>query len=445
MSEEARTLAEVARLLSGGTPTKSNPAYWGGETPWISAKDMKSIRIADAPDHVTSEGLQNGTRLAPRGAVLVLVRGMTLLNDVPICVAARPVAFNQDVKAIIADDAIDPTYLLYVLLSAKPVLLASVELAGHGTGRLPTDVLQRLPVRLPPLPEQQAIAEVLGALDDKIELNERMNSTLDGLARALFKSWFVDFDPVRTKAEGRQPSAMDAATAALFPDSFEDSTLGPIPAGWKWAGLGDFLRVLETGSRPRGGIGSYRSGVPSVGAESIKRVGDFDYSKTKYVPLAFFESMRRGHVTDRDVLLYKDGGRPGEFEPHATLVGGGFPFEQFAINEHVYRLRGVDGVPQTYLYYYLESDGGREEMRRRGTGVAIPGLNSSAVRALNLIAPEPMLLATFDEVVGPLVDLILANSIQSRTLTELRDALLPKLISGELRVRELARDVEAVV
>ena len=135
-----RTLDEAADFASGGTPSKANPAYWSGTIPWISAKDMKSMRISDAEDHLTLAGLEAGSRLAPRGSTLVLVRGMTLLSDVPICIADRDVAFNQDVKALSPKEGVESAYLTYALLGAKPQLIAQVDLAGHGTGKLPTDV-----------------------------------------------------------------------------------------------------------------------------------------------------------------------------------------------------------------------------------------------------------------------------------------------------------------
>ncbi len=119
----------------------------------------------------------------------------------------------------------DGAFLAYWLLANKPDLLASVDHAGHGTGRLVTNTLKEKPVQLPPLAEQKAIAAVLGTLDDKIELNRRMNATLEAMARALFQSWFVDFDPVRAKLDGRPP-------AALFPEHFQESPLGHIPTGW---------------------------------------------------------------------------------------------------------------------------------------------------------------------------------------------------------------------
>ncbi|HRQ90154.1 MAG TPA: restriction endonuclease subunit S [Bacteroidia bacterium] len=200
-----QTLGECATFFSGGTPSKSREDFWSGRIPWVSAKDLKVFRLHDAEDHVTDEAVKAGSRLVPEGAIFLLVRGMTLHNDVPICVAMRDMAFNQDIKALLPKDGVDGSFLAYWLLASKPALLASVDSAGHGTGRLNTDTLKGMKVSLPSLPEQKAIAAVLGALDGKIELNRRMNATLEAMARALFQSWFVDFDPVHAKLDGRQP------------------------------------------------------------------------------------------------------------------------------------------------------------------------------------------------------------------------------------------------
>ena len=301
--------------------------------------------------------------------------------------------------------------------------------------------LRAMRIRVPEVKEQRAIAHILGTLDDKIELNRRMSDTLEAMAQAIFKSWFVDFQPVRAKAQGRD-LGLPKEIADLFPDRFEDSELGEIPAGWGVSTLGDALSVLETGGRPKGGVRDIAEGAPSVGAESIVRLGRFDYSKTKFVPREFFDSMRKGHVHDGDVLLYKDGGRPGEFEPHVTVVGDGFPFYEFCINEHVYRLRSEPGLPQAYLYFWLSSDSVMEEMRNRGTGVAIPGLNSTAVRALSVLRPSSGVLGAFASNVQPMVRAVFARCNASRTLGALRDTLLPKLICGELRVKDAERVTE---
>jgi restriction endonuclease S subunit len=255
-------------------------------------------------------------------------------------------------------------------------------------------------VALPPIGIQRAIAHILDTLDDKIELNRRMNETLEPMARALFKSWFVDFDPVRAKAEGRD-LGLPQRIIELFPTTLLGSGLGDIPQGWTLGPLEDILVELEVGGRPKGGVATYEAGIPSIGAESIVGLGIFDFSKTKFVPREFFEGMTRGHVKSRDVLLYKDGGRPGEFEPHVTLFGDAFPFANCAINEHVYRLRAKPEIGQNFLFFLLSSERVMEEMRIRGTGVAVPGLNSTQVRSLSALLPPTEITMAFSRLVEP--------------------------------------------
>jgi type I restriction enzyme S subunit len=200
----AEPLDAVADMLSGGTPSKSNPRYWNGSIPWLTPKDMG--RWSGATEaKVSPEAIGNGTRLAPKDAIFVAVRGMSLHNEIRVVRAHQALTFNQDIKAIVARKGIDPLYLYYVLVSKKPQLLDTVEAAGHGTGRLPTDKLKDLLIpRFDPLTEA-SLAELFGALDRRIELNRRMNETLAAMARAIFKDWFVDFGPTRAKAEGRAP------------------------------------------------------------------------------------------------------------------------------------------------------------------------------------------------------------------------------------------------
>ncbi len=156
---------------------------------------------------------------------------------------------NQACCAIIADATkANFRYLYYQLLIHRPQIKGLAN--GAAQQNLNGQIIKQFRLPFPPLPEQRAIARVLGALDDKIELNRRMNETLEALARALFQSWFVDFDPVRAKSEGRQPEGMDAETAALFPGSFEASELGEIPAGWRLGKLGEVMNSPRRGVDP---------------------------------------------------------------------------------------------------------------------------------------------------------------------------------------------------
>jgi type I restriction enzyme, S subunit len=306
-----------------------------------------------------------------------------------------------------------PEFLSHVFADAASVAWFKFHAIGATMPNLNEGIIRSFSLLLPPFEDQRAIADLLTALDDKIELNRRMNETLEATGRAIFKS------------------------------RFEGSIGSGAPGDWTESTLDSVLAVIETGGRPKGGVSTYGSGIPSIGAESIQGLATFDFSKTKYVPHDYYESMKKGRLHDRDVLLYKDGGRPGQFEPHVALFGDGFPFEKASINEHVYRLRANSHLSQSLLYFWLTSDSCVEEMRNKGTGVAVPGLNSTAVKSLRIILPPEPTVKALDAVLEPLIAAALNNAKQSNTLAGLRDALLPSLISGELRIKDAQKTVEA--
>lgn len=346
-----------------------------------------------------------------------------------------PVAFlargkfwvNNHAHILRANQHADTRYLAYALSRAH----VGAYLTGSTQPKLTQGALHRIPVPAPPVAEQCRIADTLGALDDKIELNRRINHTLETLARAIFTFWFVDFDPVRLKMDGRD-AGLPSDLVPIFPSDLQPSSIGMVPRGWSVASIGDVASELEAGSRPKGGVFGIRLGVPSIGAESVTGIGKFDFSKTKRVPESFCGGMKRGKVKDRDVLIYKDGGRPGLFEPHVTLVGEGFPFDECCINEHVYRLRVSQNLSQSYAYFWLTSELASAEMRERGTGVAIPSLNSSALRSVPVLVPGARVVREFTQLVDPIVTSILHRASECRVLESIRETLLPKLMLGEV-------------
>jgi type I restriction enzyme S subunit len=275
----------------------------------------------------------------------------------------------------------------------------------------------RLEIHVPKLAHQRAISELLGALDNKITVNDRIAAAVDDLASSYFEAAF---------------------SPAL--DHVSDGT--PLPTDWTVSTVGESTITVESGSRPKGGVTQYTSGVPSIGAESIIGLGKFDFSKTKFIPKEFFERMRRGVVQDRDILVYKDGGKPGDFKPHVTLFGEGFPFSVMSINEHVYRVRMTTDIGQNFGYYWLSSAPIMAEMRRRATGVAIPGMNSTAFKGIPFIIPPFQEIVSFTDFAAPLVNKALTAAVESRTLSALRDTLLPQLMSGRLRVKDAEKIVE---
>lgn len=313
---------------------------------------------------------------------------------------------------------------------------------GSGVPTLNRNHIHPHPVMLAPPYEQKAIASVLGALDDKIENNCQMNKTLEEMARAIFKSWFVDFDPVHAKAAGNAPAHMDAETAALFPSSFGDDGL---PAGFNLKTLKDEDVELESGKRPKGGIDkSLNEGIPSIGAESLQKIGDFEYSKVKFVGEEFAENISKGWVQNYDVAIYKDGANVGD-PTRVGLFGNGFPFDKFMVNEHVFLLRSKK-LGQPFLYSLCQSENISHQLKSMGTSKAAqPGLNQQEVLSCEYVAPPQVLIAAFNKSVLPLINYRLSVGLQNQTLAELRDTLLPKLISGEIRVKDAEREVEAAI
>ena len=413
-------------FLSGGTPSKNQPAYWNGSIPWASAKDMKSFRLCDTADHVTLDGLANGTRVVPAGTVLLLTRGMALLNELPISVLVRPMAFNQDVKALRPRPGLNAGFLPYLVLGNREELLNLVDLAGHGTGRLNSDELKGLTVRLPPLSEQHAIAHILGTLDDKIELNRRMNATLETMARALFRSWFVDFDPVRAKMDGRD-TGLPKDLADLFPDRLAGSELGETPEGWSVGTVGDVAEPSGTGVDPT----SVDQDTPYIGLEHMPRhsVALTDWGSAGSV------SSNKSGFSEGNVLF-------GKLRPYFHKVGIA-PVNGVCSTDIVVLAARMPKL-SAFVLACLSSSEFVSYTNQTSTGTKMPRTSWQSMSRYEVCQPPEPIAEAFQCVADPMLARIVANIHESRTLGALRDALLPKLVYGELRVRDAEKLVGAI-
>lgn len=279
--------------------------------------------------------------------------------------------------------------------------------------------LRTTPLWLPPLPEQQAIAHILSTLDDKIELNRRMNETLEAIASAIFKSWFVDFDPVHAKMEGRQPYGIDAETAALFPDSFEESRLGKIPKGWKVGTLGDVIIIHDSKRVPLSSLerAKHRGPYPYYGAASI----------LDYVDSYLFDGIY--------ILMGEDGSVIDE-EDHPVIQ---YVWGRFWANNHAHVLQGNTGITAEHILLFLQ----QVNIRPYVTGAVQPKLNQTNMIQIPFLLPPKEICAKFGQILSIIFANYRANSEQSQTLILIRDTLLPKLLSGEIRVKDAEKFVEA--
>lgn len=439
----SQKLGDVVRFKAGTGFPKEIQGEKKGDLPFAKVSDMNSagneLTLSFAENYISTQQAEELKAYVHQpGAVAFAKIGIALTSNRRRQITRPLLLDNNMMSAEPNVGKVDPKFSYYLLLTLDFNLVSS----GSALPYLTVGSLKDIPIELPTLTEQREIAATLGALDDKIELNRKTAAVLEEMARALYRSWFVDFDPVRARTEGRAPAHMDAATAALFPDSFGEDGL---PLGWGWSDFSSFYTVLETGKRPKGGIRDIAEGVPSIGAESIKNVGIFDYGKTKLIPRSYFECMRKGRLSDGDILIYKDGGKPGELRPAVTYISEGFPFQEACINEHVFRVRLSDEIGQHFGFLALSSDHCMKQMRELATGVAQPGLNQSAMKALEFLQPDKIgVLRAFGKLVQPLLDGCNERANESRTLATLRDTLLPRLMSGELRVGAARDMVEEV-
>lgn len=300
----------------------------------------------------------------------------------------------------------------------------AIATSSGGQANLSPSQILGAPLSVLPLPEQKTIARILGTLDDKIELNRRMNETLEAMARALFQSWFVDFDPVHAKAAGRPPSGMDEKTAALFPASFQNSALGDIPAGWNVIPLYDTAQWVNGAAFKTSDFCSNGEGLPIIKIAELK---DGIGAQTKWSQRAALPQK----TIDTGDLLYSWSGSP-ETSLEAFLWSG----SRGLLNQHIFKVISPTTAEKRFVYYllqYLRPVLVETAKNKQTTGLG--HVTIADMKRLLVCMPNKAVLAAFDRIVAPIFDRAFNNTLESRTLATLRDTLLPKLLSGDLNVK----------
>jgi type I restriction enzyme S subunit len=342
-----------------------------------------------------------------------------------------PCLLVQRVARLRAKEKLDQRFLRYVIASQEFTHHVLSVQTGTAVPHISGSQIKEFQFLRPPLPEQKAIAHILGTLDDKIELNREMNKTLEAMARAIFKSWFVDFDPVRAKMEGRQPVGMDAATAELFPDEFEneDFLLGDIPKGWKVSTLDKLSVIVDSLHQTP----SYaEQGYPMVRVTDIKG-GYLELSNCKRVTEIVFEEFTRKYTPQKGDIVFSRVGTYGI----SSYIGSN---EKFCLGQNTVVINPK--INSVYLYLYLQSNTILNQIEMSVVGSTQKTISLKNIKTLKILLPSESMLNRFKEVIEPIFSQINANVQQSCTLASIRDTLLPKLLSGEIRVKEAEKIVE---
>ncbi len=291
---------------------------------------------------------------------------------------------------------------------------------GSANPTLNRNHVHPIQIKWPTLPEQKRIAHILGTLDDKIELNRRKNATLEAMARALFKSWFVDFDPVRAKLDGRKPEGMDAETAALFPSEFQDSPLGQIPKGWNTVPLYDTAKFINGAAFKTEDFCDTGTGLPVIKIAELK---DGISTQTRW-------SQRQAdpdQLINTGDLLYSWSGSPDtSLDVFIWNNGRGL------LNQHIFKVNTCSSANKRFVYYLLKHlRTVLVETARNKQTTGLGHVTVADMKRLMVCCPSKDVLAAFDNIVSPIFDKAFANTVENHTLATLRDKLLAHLITGE--------------
>jgi type I restriction enzyme S subunit len=336
------------------------------------------------------------------------------------------VALRTDSEKII------PRYLLFAL-QGRDVQhqIGFNEGTGSTVSNMRIPVLKGLDIPVPDLSDQKVIAHILGTLDDKIELNQKMNQTLEDIARAIFKSWFVDFDPVRAKAEGR-PTGLSPEISDLFPDALVDSEIGEIPKGWEVKTISDLADCIG-GATPstknsefwEGGHHTWTSPKDLSNSKSVHLL-----KTDRKITEAGLKKISSGLLPTGTVLL----------SSRAPVGYLALTTEPTAINQGYIALQPRSGISNYFLLHWCECN--LDEIKNRASGTTFAEISKTAFRPIPAIEPSDHVMQKFHEFVAPIYERVLISSKEMETLAELRDTLLPKLISGELRIPDAGKFLE---
>lgn len=417
-----KRIGELGRIVTGKTPSTLNPNYFGHDICFITPRDMNgNKKINKTERNLSNEGaLVVKNCILPPCSICVSCIGSDMGK---VVMTTKESVTNQQLNSIICDKNHDPNFVYYAITNLSDDLR---NIAFHSTAVpiLNKKDFSSFSIMCPAIENQHAIAHILATLDDKIELLRQMNETLEAMARALFKSWFIDFDPVHKKEEGK-PTGLPPEIDALFPDSFEDSKLGEIPNGWRIGSILEQARLLSGGTPKTDHIAYWDGNIPWASAKDVSQCKDLFLldterritplglaeSATKIIPAYSTVVVARGATTGRMVLLGQD----------------------MAINQTCYALASITKTP-LYLFFML-----REAITilvHAAHGSVFDTITTSTFNSSQIIMPKDSIMIAFEKMIAPDCNKMLMNIKEADRLCTLRNHLLPRLISGNLELSD---------
>ncbi len=384
-----RPLGELVSFASGGTPSKKRDDYWGGTIPWISAKTLKTENIDTSDLFITEEGLKAGSKIAPKGSILLLTRGSGLFNGIPIARVEKDVAFNQDIKCLDSYGEVENEFIFYWLLSQKDYLMAKVGVTGIGAGKFDLDFLQKLMIPIPSERERKSIVGFANSISEKIRCNAKVNDNLYAQVKAIFSENFLDLD--------------------FLPD------------GWKTGNLldiADYLNGLAMQKyRPKDG----ETGLPVLKIKELRQ-GICDASSELCSPSIKSEYI----IHDGDIIFSWSGSLLVDIWCGGTC----------GLNQHLFKVTS-NNYDKWFYYLWTAHHLDRFIAVAADKATTMGHIKREELEKVEVIIPSKYDYKRIGASIKPLFDLIISNRIEDRKLTALRNTLLPKIMSGEIDVRDI--------
>ena len=407
--------SELCTITRGGSPRPIHNYIMDKGIPWVKIADAtasNSRTINSTKEYIKSTGKQKSREVFPGDLILSnsATPGLPKFMGIYACI--------HDGWLLLRDfNGLHKEFCYYFLLHERENLVSQ----GNGSvfTNLKTDILKNHVVDVPTLSEQRAIAHILGTLDDKIELNRQMAQTLESIARAIFKSWFVDFDPVKAKMEGKQPEGMSEEVAALFPDKFVESKLGMIPEGWASGKFSDISENIRINIRKD----AINPNDCYIGLEHIPRKSLFlnnwgigaDVTSNKHRFLRY------------DLLF-------GKLRPyfHKIIIA---PFNGICSTD-ILVIRSLEPHWYSLMTLGLSQESVVDNVTNQSEGTRMPRTNWNQVGSQPIVIPSKKVAIAFDALILPMLQRVVEMAHENRHLSELRDTQLPRLISGKIRVNQ---------
>ena len=396
-------LGEIISLSSGGTPNKSISSYWDGNIPWISAKSMYDDYLYSSDLNITKEGLINGSKLAPINSILLLTRGSGLFNRIPVCLVKREMAYNQDVKCIESKNknVVSNLFLFYWLMGNKQKISNILETTGIGAGKIDTERLKNLSIKLPPVQTQQMLIKFAESLMLKIEVNRRINHNLEQQAQAIFKAWFVDSEPFKN-------------------GEFMESELGLIPKGWQIASLTSIANYLNGLAMQKYRPEEEDTGLPVL---KIKELGQGMCDSSSDRCSSLIESQYK--INDGDVIFSWSG----------TLLVDIWCGGLCGLNQHLFKVTS-SSYPKWFYYLWTKEHLKNFIHIAKDKAVTMGHIKRSHLEDAKIIVPTKQQLECMTATMRPIIEATIGCKLENKNLARLRDTLLPRLMSGEIKVSD---------